>query len=51
MSDPILYLPRAFDDGLAALLTEGKTENIHYSALPNGPTLFKAKWANPEEKE
>ena len=50
MSEPILYLPQAFDDGLAALVTEGKTEQIHYYTFPGGPAVFKVKWANPEEK-
>ncbi|MGY3087436.1 type I restriction enzyme M protein [Hymenobacter sp. UYAg731] len=50
MSEPVLYLPQAFDDGLAALITDGKTENIYYYAAKGGALLYKAKWANPEEK-
>ena len=50
MSEPVLYLPQAFDDGFAALLTDGKTEQIHYYATPGDTLIYKARWANPEEK-
>lgn len=50
MSEPVLYLPQAFDDGLAALITDGKTENIYYYAEAGGAPIYKTKWANPEEK-
>ena len=50
MSEPVLYLPRAFDDGLAALITDGKTENIYYYTAAGGTPIYKTKWANPEEK-
>ena len=50
MSEPVLYLPQAFEDGLAALITDGKTENIYYYAEKGGAPIYKTKWANPEEK-
>ncbi|MDR0736405.1 MAG: type I restriction enzyme HsdR N-terminal domain-containing protein, partial [Zoogloeaceae bacterium] len=39
------FLRRAFDDGLARLAGEGKTERIHYIAAGHSE-----RWADPEEK-
>jgi type I restriction enzyme M protein len=39
------FLQRAFDDGLARLVGEGKTERIHYLDVAHSE-----RWSDPEEK-
>ena len=39
------HLERAFEDGLAEIVSEGKTERIHYIAANR-----KERWSDPEEK-
>jgi hypothetical protein len=43
VSETVLCLPRAIEDGLAELITEGKIENMYYRAVPGGTSHFKAK--------